>query len=196
MVACLSTGFLWGTNMPLGWPQRRVCHGQIFSRREDKGSSLSLANSNFNGTCIPGIPLSSLFVQIIGIDEFTIILESLGWILLKTQSVKEMNWNLAKSYYEDYIFEIHDYFVEATRLNAFFFFFGETSKWVEKFGAGSCKPCCFSMTLSTFLNDSNFKFVKLLSQDSNQQNKHKTTTFNNFSYFVAYLFHFSLFKKP
>ena len=77
----MTTGFLRGTNVPLGWPQSRFCHGQIFSRREDKGSSLSLANSNFNGNCILEIPLSSLFVQIIGRFEFTIRFESLGWIL-------------------------------------------------------------------------------------------------------------------
>ena len=70
------------------------------------------------------------------------------------------------------------------------FFFGETSKRVEKLGSGSCKPSCFYMTVSTFLNDSNFKFVKLLSQASKQQRS------TSFSYFVAYLFHFSLFKKP
>ena len=32
-----------------------------------------------------------------------------------------MNWNLAEFYYEDYFFENRDYFVEATRLNGFFF---------------------------------------------------------------------------
>ena len=31
-----------------------------------------------------------------------------------------MNRNLAELYYEDYFFENRDYFVEATRLNAFF----------------------------------------------------------------------------
>ena len=37
---------------------------------------------------------------------------------------------MAELYYEDYFFENRDYFVEATRLNVFFF--GETSKRVEK----------------------------------------------------------------
>ena len=34
--------------------------------------------------------------------------------------MKEMNWNLAELYYEDYFFEKRDYFVEATWLNGFF----------------------------------------------------------------------------
>ena len=40
-------------------------------------------------------------------------------------------------------------------------------------------------TPSTFLSDSNVKFVKPLSQASNQQNKHKTTTFNIFFIFCG-----------
>ena len=44
---------------------------------------------------------------------------------------------------------------------------------------------CIYMTLSTFLSDSNFKFVKPLSRASNQQNKHKTTTFNIFLIFCG-----------
>ena len=32
-----------------------------------------------------------------------------------------MNLNLAELYYEDYFFENRDYFVEANRLNVFFF---------------------------------------------------------------------------
>ena len=41
---------------------------------------------------------------------------------------------------------------------------------------------CMTTTLSTFQSDSNFKlkFAKPLSQASNQQNKHKTTTFDIF----------------
>ena len=64
-------------------------------------------------------------------------------------------------------------------------FFGETPKRVEKLRSGSCKPCCFYMTFSTFLSDSNFKFVKPLSRASNQQNKHKTPTFNIFFLFCG-----------
>ena len=36
-------------NSPLGWPQRRFCHGPNVSRREARDGSLSHANSNFNG---------------------------------------------------------------------------------------------------------------------------------------------------
>ena len=62
---------------------------------------MSLATSNFNGNCILEIPLSSLFVQIIGRFEFTIRFESLGFLFA-------------------YFFENRDYFVVATRLNGFF----------------------------------------------------------------------------
>ena len=48
-IACLSTGFLCRSNSPLGWPQRRFCHGLKVSCGEARDGSLSPANSNFNG---------------------------------------------------------------------------------------------------------------------------------------------------
>ena len=48
-IACLSIGFICRSNAPLGWPQRRSCHGLKVSRGEARDGNLSLANSNFNG---------------------------------------------------------------------------------------------------------------------------------------------------
>ena len=61
----------------------------------------------------------------------------------------------------------------------------------------SYKNNCFYMTPSTFLIDSNFKFVKPLSRSSNQlKTNTKQQHSTSFSYFVVYLFTLVFLKIP
>ena len=62
---------------------------------------------------------------------------------------------------------------------------GVVDRREEGGGGGEMLRESYKKTLSTFLSDSNFKFVKPLSRASNQQNKYKTTTLNTFFIFCG-----------
>ena len=68
--------------------------------------------------CIPEMPLSRQFVQIIGRNKFSIRFESLCWILRVSPQTR-MSQNQAKSNYKDSSFRNRDSFVKGTRLSVF-----------------------------------------------------------------------------